>query len=82
MASPLLPAGTNRASPLSSTDKGMLVELVREHLEVINDKNTKYYAINKKAQAWQEIASKFNDLTGNNRTAVQVRKIYENMRNR
>lgn len=64
-----------RASSISNVDKEMLVNLIKEEIEVINDKNKKFCAVNKKAVAWLEILRKFNDLTGNKKTPQQVRKI-------
>ncbi|XP_050707390.1 myb/SANT-like DNA-binding domain-containing protein 3 isoform X1 [Eriocheir sinensis] len=72
----------SRSSPLSSVDKEMLVDLIKEYIEVINDRSMKFNAINKKAVAWQELARRFNDLTGNRKSPQQVRKIWENIRNR
>ncbi len=81
MASCINPTATSRASPVSILDKEVLLELVKDHTEVLNDKSTKFYASNKKTQAWQEIASKFCDLTGHKRTPQQLRKIWENLKN-
>ncbi|MPC45797.1 hypothetical protein E2C01_039503 [Portunus trituberculatus] len=58
----------------------VLVELVKEHFDVLNDKSTKFYALNKKAQAWQEIAGKFCDSTGHLKTPLQLHKIWENIK--
>lgn len=82
MASSSNSSASPRASPLSLLDKEALVELIKEHFEVINDKSTKFYASNKKSQAWQEIARKFCDSTGHQKTPVQLRKIWENIKAR
>ncbi|XP_045103883.1 uncharacterized protein LOC123499626 [Portunus trituberculatus] len=70
------------SAPVSGLDKQQLIELVKEHIEVINDKSTKFYSANKKALAWQEIARKFSDVSGYKKTPQQVRKIWENIKNR
>lgn len=72
----------SRASPLSLVDKEALVDLIKEHHEVLNDKSTKFYASNKKAQAWQEISRKFSDSTGHQKSPLQLRKIWENIKSR
>ena len=80
MASTSNSSASSRASPLSLFDKEALVELIKEHFDVLNDKSTKFYASNKKAQAWQEIARKFCDSTGHQKTPLQLRKIWENIK--
>ncbi|KAG0719015.1 hypothetical protein GWK47_051347 [Chionoecetes opilio] len=75
-------ASPSRATPISHVDKWVLLDLIKKHIEVINDKTTKLYGINKKAAAWQTIATKLNDLTGYMKTPKQIRKIWENFRNR
>lgn len=49
-----------QVSPLSIVDIRML-DFVKEHTEVIKEKNTMFYAANKKAVVWQETARKFSD---------------------
>ncbi|KAG0725088.1 hypothetical protein GWK47_039262 [Chionoecetes opilio] len=75
-------ASPSRATPISHVDKWVLLDLIKKHIEVINDKTTKLYGINKKAAAWQTIATKLNDLTGYMKTPKQIRKIWKNFRNR
>ena len=82
MASSTSSSAPSRASPLSLLDKEALVDLVKEHVEVLNDKSTKFYSANKKAQAWQEIAKRFCDTTGHQKTPLQLRKIWENIKAR
>ncbi|MPC74115.1 hypothetical protein E2C01_068463 [Portunus trituberculatus] len=69
------PEKTCRSALVSGMDKQQLIELVKEHIEVINDKSTKFYSANKKALAWQEIARKFSDVSGYQKTPQQVWKI-------
>ncbi|XP_045104428.1 uncharacterized protein LOC123499962 [Portunus trituberculatus] len=69
MASTSNSSASSRASPLSLFDKEALVDLIKEHFDVLNDKSTKFYASNKKAQAWQEISRKFCDSTGHQKIA-------------
>ena len=53
-----------KSSALSTVDKGMFIDLIKEQVEVIKDKTKTFYATNKKAMAWLEILNKFNDMTG------------------
>ncbi|KAK3861367.1 hypothetical protein Pcinc_032670 [Petrolisthes cinctipes] len=73
---------TQRAAPVSTGDKEVLVDIMKMYMDIINDKSTKFCAVSKKAMVWQEIARKFSDSTGHQKTSQQVRKIWENIRNR
>ncbi|XP_045130407.1 uncharacterized protein LOC123515653 [Portunus trituberculatus] len=82
MASTSNSSTSSSASPLSLFDKEALVELIKEYFDVLNDKSTKFYASNRKAQAWQEISRKFCDSTGHQKTPLQLCKIWENIKAR
>lgn len=73
---------TQRAAPVSTGDKEVLVDIMKLYMDVISDRSTKFCAVSKKAMVWQEIARKFSDSTGHQKTPQQVRKIWENIRNR
>lgn len=70
-----------RAAPVSTADKEVLVDILKTYFDILNDKSTKFCAVSKKAMVWQ-IARKFSDATGHQKTPQQVRKIWENIRNR
>ncbi|KAK3874632.1 hypothetical protein Pcinc_020451 [Petrolisthes cinctipes] len=73
---------TQRAASVSTGDKEVLIDIMNRYMDIINDKSTKFCAVSKKAMVWQEIARKFSDSTGHQKTSQQVRKIWEYLRNR
>ncbi len=59
MASCINPIATSRASPVSILDKEVLLELIKDHTEVLNDKSMKFYASIKKEQVGRRLPASF-----------------------
>ncbi|KAG7176610.1 uncharacterized protein LOC121873219 isoform X1 [Homarus americanus] len=74
--------GAIRASPITEYEKEYLIKIVKEFQGIIDDKSTSFVAVSKKAAVWQDIAARFNAATGYSKSSQQVRKIWENIRNR
>nr|XP_045582302.1 myb/SANT-like DNA-binding domain-containing protein 3 isoform X2 [Procambarus clarkii] len=80
MAAP--PKCPSRSSPVSQFEKECLLGIVRDFMPIIADKSTSFVATSRKATMWQDVAARFNAATGYSKSSQQVRKIWENIRNR
>ncbi len=65
------------ATPLSFFDKEILINMIKEHIDVINNKNTKFYTVNKKAMEWLRSFV----ISGHHKIHQHMRKMWKNIRN-
>ncbi|KAK8736324.1 hypothetical protein OTU49_004940 [Cherax quadricarinatus] len=79
---PAPPKCLSRSSPVSQFEKECLLGIVKDFMDIIADKSTSFVATSRKATVWQDVAARFNAATGYSKSSQQVRKIWENMRNR
>jgi len=71
----------SKAPVISTKEKAILLELVRQRLKIIGDCHSNPKIIFKKQKAWDEIAKKFKmEPDCHCRTSVQLKKYWENLK--
>jgi hypothetical protein len=70
-------AETKRAANItvSVSEKNLLVELVERYARVVENKETDKISSQSKAQAWDCIATLFNGISANKRSAQQLKQV-------
>lgn len=61
-------------------EKEYFLALMKENLDIINDRSVTPRSVTRKNECWEEITEKFNNVTGYKRTNIQVRKLWETIR--
>jgi len=62
-------------------EKEILIELVKEHFNVLESKRTDALTVREKQAEWSKVAVKFNQLgLAHNRTGANLKMIWENMK--
>ncbi|XP_035435021.2 uncharacterized protein LOC118265871 [Spodoptera frugiperda] len=63
-----------RAANWDSLEKNLLLNCVKEHISVIENKNTDTNTNKAKLRAWQKITERFNELNNKERTTVEIKQ--------
>ncbi|XP_064093226.1 uncharacterized protein LOC135205986 [Macrobrachium nipponense] len=71
-----------RAPPVADSQRLMLLNLIKEHESVINDRSTGSRTLERKRQAWQEITLKFNAMYPDQppRSSKQVKRCFDHVK--
>lgn len=69
-----------RTSNFSSTEEALLLSLVQKFASLLENKKTDSGANNKKNGCWAEIETLFNSSSTTYRSAIILRRKYENMK--
>ncbi|XP_064095548.1 uncharacterized protein LOC135207615 [Macrobrachium nipponense] len=71
-----------RALPVADSQRLMLLNLIKEHESVINDRSTGSRTLERKRQAWQEITLKFNAMYPDQppRSSKQVKRCFDHVK--
>ncbi|XP_017464967.1 PREDICTED: uncharacterized protein LOC108358256 [Rhagoletis zephyria] len=63
----------NRGDNWTAEDKALLQELVRERVDIIENKNTDTNSNKSKQEAWRDLQESFNEICATKRTVIQLK---------
>jgi hypothetical protein len=68
-------AAFKRANNITVSEKSSLLELVERHAAIIENKETDKVSTRMKQETWEVIASQFNAISTNKRSADQLKQV-------
>lgn len=72
----------SRSKNYTERDKSLLIDLVAEYKDVIENKKIDGATTAEKKAAWDEIALKYNSVSGMQRSGLQLKCFYKQLKHR